>query len=540
MPSYATITKKRNNKIKENAKIAENKRLAKIAENKRLANEAIRKKIAKNKSEGAKIINGVNYKSAFLGKKKNEAKRLENERIAKKLSQNEANRLKAKNEANRLKAKNEANRLEAEKLAKNEANRLEAKKNKIIRFSNESDNDYYNRLYDNKSSLRISESNLREEANKLTNGWETVGDKKKYKININKQIKSLKNKANILKRKGNKISDILNNLNKNRKIKQKNINNKINDKYYNKMYSKIIKSNNITFIKNEINMILINSNGKTLRHKIEDYIKNQLFVMVDEGLFEMNDILDILEETYNPILINMKKGYIDDYVDCWVFLAYCVKIGNEFSIFDPNIKENIKHRKGNNKKYFGTKGFSRIYNTLNGKKINIMKKKLKRIQKENDYILIDLLKSGVFNSYSKTFNLIENIEKFKDLINNLIKSSNIVESEIHIINFIREYGEGDASFTTDKFGKAYEVVRSGGGHSFTFLFESLYEHILDYKYVTNYKNYKKFRNTLKKLSDNELENEYHKLLNYKIDNTSTNSRSTPSKLLNNEINYHLS
>jgi hypothetical protein len=147
--------------------------------------------------------------------------------------------------------------------------------------------------------------------------------------------------------------------------------------------------------------------------------------------------------------------------------------------------------------------------------------------------LIKSLGNGFFDSYVNTFILIENIKVFRRLINDLIKSPNIVSTEINIINFIRKYGKGEASFTTDEFGNPYKVFHADGDHSFTFLFESLYENILDDKYVMNYRNYIKFRNIVKNLSNNELENEYHKLNRYKIGNTSTKFR---SKLLNNGKN----
>ena len=293
-----------------------------------------------------------------------------------------------------------------------------------------------------------------------------------------------------------------------------------------------MESNDIRFIKNEIDLILLNSNGRTLRDKIQDYIKSHLSIMVDEGLFNMESILYILQEIYEPILIDMNKDYIDGYFDCWVFLAYCVKIGNDFSIFDPNIKENIKHRKGYNERYIGTKGFSRIYNTLNGRKINIMRKKLKIILEQNDNSLIKLLGKG-FDPYVNTFNLNlkQNIKAFRRLINNLIKSPNIVSTEINIINFIRKYGKGKASFTTDEFGNPYKVSYADGDHSFTFLFESLYEKIMDGKHykLTTYKK----SNTSAKFPINSQQIMINKPENIVQSNEIVNVQ--PSTIVNNSI-----
>jgi hypothetical protein len=351
---------------------------------------------------------------------------------------------------------------------------------------------------------------------------ESVGKKK----NINKKIKSLNIEANILKKMGNKIAGILNNLNKNKE--RKNINN--NSEYYDKIYEKIIKSNDKKFIQNEIDLILINSNGKTLGDKIDDYIKSELSVMVKKKLFKMENILSILQEIYNPILDGMYKGDIRSYLDCWFFLAYCVKIDNEYSIFSK--EDRITTRKHEI-------GFGIAYNILSNSKFNSnngLKHILEYLSHNNDK-MYNLLKDEIYTEYDNVFlfsddilhpsqNLSEIVleqsgkQNLNNLIEDLISSSSFVGRCILLKNYLDKYKATFFLFDKKKsesyytsFSKTYKKhsnkTKMNKQQVFTYIFFKLYKDMTEKNKFKS--EIKKFRNNKKNLTIKELDDEIKKI-----------------------------
>lgn len=252
-------------------------------------------------------------------------------------------------------------------------------------------------------------------------------------------------------------------------------------------------------IRNEINNIV----GKgALGQQINQYISTQLSGI--NGILSMNKINSIIE----PLKLNLLKGTISKNINSskqlLFFLTENIPLGKTFSFFDPSINENKSNSKG---KVVMPKGMSRTWNIFNDDKFELLKDKLRFINnhpRELDYVL----EKEKFDQYTYSFNFGENNTNLKELIDNLINSSNIIEREMNIYNFIKDFGAMNPfkpSFYENSNRVSYGTIGKGNNrdHAFTYLFEKLYESIEDKIWSDSIKAYKANirRNINKNLND---------------------------------------